>query len=300
MAEPVEVQNGSPPGTTRVRPLLSIWKRLGGFGLKRLFLVCAGIGVGMGIVVAAVVASVVWLSSRPIQARDWPHLEFEGMGLKAKLRTDYDSSVRYQLAVLPISNELKAAFNDGVRANRDSISFTVHLYDKAGFELCKKDVKPTAIIGTAGRIDGLQANDTFYSFECSRSDYKKADHWNLSWVFPALTANIPADGGATQHESDAKTKAVTNPRIVPLQEYAPIEEDDTLTGFDLFSGHLETLSGGTFLVREGEKSVASMWGYRSEILGEAQPRLHIACKTKGDCIIENITNQQAVHGRKLK
>ena len=54
--------------------------------------------------------------------------------MKAKLKTDWNDSVRYQLVVTPRSDDLKAAFDDKVRLHRDSISFTVHLFDKAGFE----------------------------------------------------------------------------------------------------------------------------------------------------------------------
>lgn len=128
---------------------------------------------------------------RPIPARDWPRLEVEGAGLQAELRTDGNHSVRYQLVVTPRSNNLKPAFGDAVRSHSDSISFTVHLYDKAGFELCKKDVKPVPVVGTGGRIDGLRANDAFYSLECSHSNYKEADHWSLTYVFPALTTGTP-------------------------------------------------------------------------------------------------------------
>jgi len=344
MEEPAEVQSGSPPETTRVHPLLSIWKRLRGFGLKRLFFVCVGIGAGMGIGAAATVASIAWLSSRPTPTRDWPRLDIEGMGLKAKLRTDWDNSVRYQLSVVPRSNDLKAAFTDAVREGRDSISFTVHLYDKAGFELCKKEVRPTPVVGNGGSIDGLQANDAF-DYDCSRSNYKRTDHWNLSWVFPALNASVPSDGATALNErpstdqtlihqgqemaarvtkeaerqmalarsfrdslqqtppqiNNAKAKAATNPSpAAPQQENEPSEEDDTLTGFDLSSGHLETLSGSTFVVREVEMFVASVWVDRTEVLGEAQPRLHITCKTRSGCVIENTTNHQAVHGRKIR
>lgn len=278
-----------------------MWQRLGGFGLKKLFLVCVGIGAGLGIGIVATIASVIafdaWLTSRPIPARDWPHLEVEGAGLKAKLRTDWHNFVRYQLVVTPRTHDLEVAFDHAVQSHRDSISFTVHLYDKAGFELCSKDVKPTPVVGAGGRIDGLQANDTV--FGCSRSNYKEADHWNLSYVFPVLTADMPTSGAATQRESNAKAKAVTSPRPATPQENAPTEEDDTLTGFDFSSGHLETLSGFTFLVREGERGVADMWDIKV-LNGGAQPRLHITCKTEGDCIIENVTNNQVVHGKLVR
>jgi len=277
------------PVTSEVQSRLSIGQRIKGFGLKRLLVACVGIGVGLGIGIIATVASIVWLTSRPtptpepIPARDWPQLDVEGAGLRAKLKTDWNDSVRLQLLVTPRSDDLRAAFNDAVQSHRDSISFTVHLYDKAGFELCKKDVTPTPAVGAADRIDELQANDTFLGYECSLSNYKEADDWNLSYVFPALIA---------------KTKTATARTATP-QESTPSEEDDTLTGFDSYRGHLETLSGKTFLVREGEKDIASMWNINAQVEGKKQPRLHITCKTKDDCVIENTTNSQAVHGRRI-
>jgi len=277
MEEPGEVQRVPTPVPTNVQARLSIWQRLKGFGIKKLFLMCVGIGAGLGIGVVATVASFAWLTSRPIPARDWPLLEVEGAGLKAKPKTDWNESVRYQLVVTPRSDDLKAAFDDAVQSHRHSISFTVHLYDKAGFELCKKDVKPTPFVDAGDRIDELQANGTFYSFECSHSKYKEADHWSLTYVFPALTIK-PAS--PSEKESN--------------------EHDDTLTGFDSFSGHLETLSGNTFLVREGERNIASMWNFRVQVEGGKQPRLHIACKVQGDCVIENIINHQSVHGNRIQ
>jgi hypothetical protein len=76
-----------PTSATDAQPRLSRWQRLKNLGLKKLFLVCVGIGAGLGIGVVATVASVVWLTSRPIPVREWPRLEVEGAGLKAKLKT---------------------------------------------------------------------------------------------------------------------------------------------------------------------------------------------------------------------
>jgi hypothetical protein len=191
MGEPGEVQSVAPHGTAKVQPRLSFWARLRDFGLKKLFLICVGIGIGLGLGIVGTVASVVWLTSRPIPTHDWPRLEVEGAGLKAKLKTDWNDSVRYQLVITPRNDDVKAAFDDAVQSHRDSISFTVHLYDKAGFELCTKDVKATPFVNGENRIEGLHANGTFYSFECSRSNYKEADHWNLSYGFPALIAAVP-------------------------------------------------------------------------------------------------------------
>jgi hypothetical protein len=320
MEEGGEIQSVLPPVATNVQPRLSSWQRLKGFGIKKLFFICMGIGLGLGIGIVATVASVLWLTSRPVPARDWPRLEVEGAGLKAKLKTDWNEAVRYQLVVTPRSDDLKAAFDDAVQSHRDSISFTVHLYDKAGFELCKKDVKPTPFVNAENRIDGLHSNDTFYSFECSRSNYKEADHWSLSYVFPALIAGVPTNGTATPalewykkqapdgtwHKTqsaspqEAKEKLAKEIADAAQNENEPTEEDDTLTGFDYLNGHLETLSDNTFLVRAGEQDIAHMWSIKVQVEGGKQPRLHITCKTKNDCVIENTINSQAVHGKRIR
>ncbi len=199
--EPSAVQNVSLPATVEAQPHK-------GFGLKKLFLVSVAIGAGFGVGIVATVASARWLTSRPIPTREWPPVqtqsagspiptrewppvEIQNAGLRAKLKTDWDGHfVRYQLVVTPRQNQLKSEFDRAVRSHRNLISLGVHLYDNAGFEVCKKgDVKPVAVVGAGGRIEGLQANNSFYSYECSRSSYNDAIRWNLSYVFPTLTTN---------------------------------------------------------------------------------------------------------------
>jgi len=291
METPGEVQNVPPPATADMQRHVSIWQRLKSFSPKKVFLVCVGVGAGLAGGVVATVALVVWFTSRPIPIREWPRLDVEGAGLRAKLKTDWSDSVRYQFLVTPRSDELKPAFDRAVRAHRDSISFTIHLYDKAGFELCKKDVKPTPFVDAEDRFEGLHANDTFYSFECSRAHYKEADHWNLGYVFPVLAVEKSQNGATPNGNAvDAKKVSSTKPSIGPE---TPIEGEDTLTGFDLSSGHLETRSGKTFLIyRDGERYTALGWSTSSPI--------HFNCKSRSDCLIENTGNNEAVHGRLLR
>lgn len=270
------------------QPHASIWQRLRSFSLKKLFLSFLGVGAGLGVAIVATVASVVWITSRPIPARDWPRLEIEGAGLKAKLKTDWNDSVRYQLVVTPRADDLKTAFDNVVRTRRDTISFTIHLYDKAGFDLCKKDVKPIPFVDAEDHFAGLHATDAFYSFECSRTAYKLADRWNLSYVFPALTSD-PNKVTAQSNTKAGKT-------VVPTSN-GPLEGDDILTGFDLYSGHMETRSGKTFVVyREGEKSTALDWKIDGEVSGK-QHHIHFNCKARSDCLIENSDSNQVVHGK---
>lgn len=200
--------------------------------------------------------------------------------------------MRYQLVVTPRSSDLKNAFDNAVRTHRDSISFTIHLYDMAGFELCKKDVKPTPFVDTENHYEGLHSTKELYSFECSRDAYKEADHWSLSYVLPSLPSEL--NNVATQ------TKPGLNPTKPEGQpDNARLEGDDILTGFDLYSGHMETRSGKTFVVyREGEKSTAEDWRIDGEVSG-TQHHIHFNCKTS-DCLIENADNNQVVHGKLVR
>lgn len=78
--------------TAQVR--LTFWQRLKNLGIKKLILICLGVGTGLGIGVVATVACIMWLSSRSIPARNWSELDIASIGLKANLKTDL-------LAVVP-------------------------------------------------------------------------------------------------------------------------------------------------------------------------------------------------------
>lgn len=145
-------------------------------------------------------------------------------------------------------------------------------------------------------IAGLDANETFY---CSRSNYKEAERWSLSYVFPVLSADTYPGNVNSSNESAGKRNAVVSPALPNTPKSTSSEEYDTLTGFDYLTRHLETLSGKTFQVRPGEESVANDWIITFQVEGGRQPRLHITCRTKTDCVIENFTNHQAVHGRRV-
>jgi hypothetical protein len=250
------------------------------YSIKRLLLICVALGAGLGIAIVGTAVFVAWLTNRPIAPRDWQRLDIEAVGLKAKLKTDWADSVRYQFVIAPRSEDLKAAFDSTVRSHTDSESFTIHLFDKAGFELCKTEVTPTPVIDASNHVEGLRATDTFHSYECSRSDYKKADHWSLSYVFPKLSAKTTSD------------------KITVSPESGSLSGDDRLTGFDLSSGHLETLSGRTFLIyREGERTAAAMWEITQT---EGQAKINFNCKTVDDCLIENPEKHQTLHGKRLR
>jgi hypothetical protein len=126
----------------------------------------------------------------------------------------------------------------------------------------------------------------------------------------AVSDNAPAvkgpDGkfyrfpaGTTQEKVNAYFKAHgIKEKPAALPEDGNVSGDDKLTGFDLYSGHLETLSGKTFLIyRDGERTTAVDWKISHT---EGQAQIHFSCKTADDCLIENPEKHQTIHGKLLR
>ena len=104
----------------------------------------------------------------------------------------------------------------------------IHFYDKAGFEVCSTGVEATAIHDSANAVVALAANGHFY---CSRSDYNQVDRWNVDYRFPSLLAEA-----GQEKTAETKPPTLKNPSR-PIRQITPQAADDTLTGFDLSSGH---------------------------------------------------------------
>jgi len=237
-----------------------------------------------------------WYARRPLQpipAKDWPVVSLS-VGAAARLKTDWNGEARYQLSISPTTAEagqaLKRIFRL-VEVTPSIAQFTIHFYDKAGFEVSSTDVVMTPIQNSGNAVVALIANGHFY---CSRSDYNQQDRWNIDYRFPSLLA-----GAGQERTAETKPLTVKNPSR-PNLRITPQGADDTLTGFDLSSGHLEVRSGKTFVIyREGEKDTTQGWQIWADVTHK-QPGLHYECDARNECLIENEENKQAVHGRLLR
>ena len=288
--------------------LLAFWRNLKFIGWKRLVLLCFSLGTGIALCILGCAMVMTWYLNRPIAAREWPVIEIPAVGIKARLKTDWKDSARYQLRVTPLSAELAEPFDSSVRSNRN-IGFTITLYDKSGFQLCSTEITPSHVVDSNNRVTELVANDHLI---CSRSDYVNAERWRMQWVFPKLAVSTSATVSPTTPSSHTGQKASKKPVTATDAPTAKpdggndspalVSQDgsETLTGFDLSSGNLETKSGKTFVIyRRGERTTADMW-YLDTALGGQQPRLRVKCDATGECLIENLKNNQAVHVRQLK
>jgi hypothetical protein len=163
--------------------------------LGRLLALCFFLGVGIGVGVVGTSSAMKWYGRRPLRpipAKDWPPVSLS-VGATARLKSDWNGEARYQLSISPITPEAGPALRRIFRLVEVSptiAQFTIHFYDKAGFEVSGTDVEMTPIQNSDNAVVALTANGHFY---CSRSDYNQQDRWNIDYRFP-----VTACGGRTR------------------------------------------------------------------------------------------------------
>jgi hypothetical protein len=181
------------------------------------------------------------------------------------------------------------------RSPRSQPKCFTDFYDKSGFEVCNTDVFTTPTRDSENQLVALRGNGSFY---CSRANYLQLDRWNVSYSFPKLVATVPNLSTSEVEVAPSQGPLKVPTRPTPEELVSPQSGDDSLTGFDLGSGHLEMKSGKTFLVdREGEKSTAHYWAIWADV-NQKQPEIHYDCDARNECLIENLDNKQAIHGRR--
>ncbi len=274
---------------------------------KRLILI--GLSIGASIVIAG--AGIVWAvyryQNRPIPPTTWEPRELPQVGVEAWLKSEWrDGSLRYQFRISPLSPELAEAFHKVARSSSQK-TFTVVFYDEGGFKLCGYEVTTGPEVDSSGRVAALVSNDS--TWLCSAGKYRQATAWNLSYVFPKLiarkktprkTSSRPVkrrkddkDEKSTVRQGDKKLRTEIEADYEDGIKATSLSGTDSLTGFDYMSCRMETRSGHTFLLyRPGECTTALQW--------RVSARLRYTCKTKRDCLVENLGNDQAVHARLLK
>lgn len=255
---------------------------------KRLVLVGLSIGVGIVLALVLVIAAYLRFSTRPTAPRTWGAIELPSVGIKTDLKTQWaDGFLMYQFHASPFHATLAPDFAKIVRTDRLNIRFTVYLEDQAGFQLCSVELRYlTPEIDNQGILDALVANDK--TAGCTRSEYVRASSWNVSYVFPQLIHEAKKE---IQLSARSRRK-----RSRPTAQAKTIEGTDELTGYNFSNGHLETRSGHIFVINhQGERLTAIGWA--------APDRLKFACKSKSNCLIENLGflhDGETVHATMLR
>jgi hypothetical protein len=102
--------------------------------------VYAAIGVGLGILLGVIVASVTWFTSTPNGRYDMGSVNLDTAGLKGHLFVEWDKQLNYRLSIEPSDQARQAAFALAVASAPHPLSIEVHLQDSQGFVLCSKEV----------------------------------------------------------------------------------------------------------------------------------------------------------------
>lgn len=222
---------------------------------------------------------------RPMR-KSYPVISLPEIGLKASLRTErVDDNVQYIFHAKPLSGATKDRLNEVIeKRSRESLRFFVALDDDAGFELCQTIVEWHPMLGGDGKTDELTGKGNVTS--CPVSRYAQSSKWSITFSYPLLAENLsPEIPKSIRQEAGKHDEQIEKAHI-------PVAAQDTLTGADVVSGGVETLSGHSFRVtREAEKMTLIPW--------EASDKLAISC-TQSACLITDNNNGQSVHARLIR
>lgn len=265
---------------------MATWKRVALFGF------CFGVGA------AAAIGLTAWAvyswNNQPSPLKTWPKITLENIRVQTRLKTEWrDGKLFYQFGAAPLAEQFGAAFDKVPREN-DSIGFSIALYDPNGFELCREKMTLTPMTDARGLVTELQDNDSGYG--CSSKQYRGATNWNVFYTFPKLESTVASRG--TESSTAAANDVVNRVKKAddldsPAIKVITAQDMDSLTGFDLLDGHMETRAGHTFLVsRQGERITASTW--------TASSSLKYTCYRRTGCLIENTANGEAVHATLIR
>ena len=102
--------------------------------------VYAAIGLGLGILIGIIVASITLFTGAPNGRYDLGSVTSSAAGLKGHLFVEWDKSLSYRLTVEPDDAERQAAFALAVAGSPQPLSVAIHLQDSQGFVLCSKEI----------------------------------------------------------------------------------------------------------------------------------------------------------------
>jgi hypothetical protein len=113
-------------------------------GIRKLFdrqtKIFAAIGMGLGILIAAAIASLTWFASGPNGRYDLGSVDSSADGLKGHLFVEWDKTLNYRLSIEPGDPARKAAFAMAVANSPRPLSVEIHLQDTGAFTLCSKEI----------------------------------------------------------------------------------------------------------------------------------------------------------------
>jgi hypothetical protein len=100
----------------------------------------AAIGMGLGVLIAAIVAGLTWFASGPNGRYDLGSVDSSATGLKGHLFVEWDKTLNYRLSIEPSDPARQAAFAMAVANSPRPLSVEIHLQDTGAFTLCSKEI----------------------------------------------------------------------------------------------------------------------------------------------------------------
>ncbi len=102
--------------------------------------VYASIGVGLGILLGVVVASVLWRSNNPEGRYDLGWAASNAAGLQGHLYIEWNKKLAYRLTIEPSDASQQVGFALAVAQPPRPLAIQIHLQDSEGFVLCSRNI----------------------------------------------------------------------------------------------------------------------------------------------------------------
>ena len=100
----------------------------------------AAIGIGLGVLIAVLVASLTWFAGTPNGRYDLGTTDSSAAGLKGHLFVEWDKTLNYRLSMEPSDPARQAAFAMAVASSPRPLSVEIHLQNSGAFTLCSKEI----------------------------------------------------------------------------------------------------------------------------------------------------------------
>jgi hypothetical protein len=241
------------------------------------------VGVGIGLTVVASNAAIAWYKNRPLPPlpqKAWQEQRFEGVGLRAKLETDWGNSgdeMKYKLFIRPLDPPGIDEFSRTLNERQFGGRITVNLYDARHFLVAKSDNYLSAftrVFDDSGKSKVAVVQDKFF---LTRDQYASLSSWDFSTNLPLIEK---ADVAGKPNGSVPKTAKVGTAKS------GPQEGDEIISGYDVASGNLETSSGRTFFIyKPGERLTVIAWPESSQFHYKCDENLVCTLTKDGTAVV---------------
>lgn len=283
--------------TITVPLFLRRWVQLIPKSAARAALFFFAVGVGLGLTVVVSNATISWYKNRPLPQKAWQEQKFDGVGLKAKLETDWENSgdeLRYKLLIGPSDPKGIDDFLSILNEHQSGGRITVNLYDARHFLVAKSDEYLSAftrVLDDSGKVKVAVVQGKFF---ISRDQYASLSSWDFSTNLPLIQK---ANGAGKSSDSAPQN---INSRMLGAGQVAKggtaknghvtvggsQEGDEIISGYDVANGNLETSSGRTFhIYRPGEQESAIFWPVSSQFHYQCNETLVCTLTREGTAVI---------------